>query len=139
MKLSVAMVSSLVPALALAAGCASTGTVLSPRETTSSNSRLTLTLEHTDAVAAREFPARASLARLPTADRARLSGRLVAGVKLCVAPSGKVASFDLERSSEVDAFDRALAADMIGWAYEPYAAPKNLRVCERLTVQYNAD
>ena len=31
MKLSVAMVSSLVPALALAAGCASTGTVLSPR------------------------------------------------------------------------------------------------------------
>lgn len=130
--------SCLVLAVASLGACASTGTALSPRETTSSNTRLSLTLEHSDAVAAREFPARTSIARLPTADRARLSGRLTAGVKLCVSPDGRVASFDLERTSHSDEFDRALAADMIGWAYEPYAGPKNLRVCERLTVQYTA-
>jgi TonB family protein len=90
----------------------------------------------TDDVARRSFPERTSVPRLPTADRAGVSGRQTASVDLCVAPDGAVTRVAIAKGSGVDALDRAIEADLAAWTYQPYAAPAGLKVCERLNVVY---
>ena len=90
----------------------------------------------TEPAAQRSFPERVAPARLPSADRAGLAGRLSAGVRLCVAPDGRVHSVAVEKSSGTAAFDQALAADVPSWQFAPYQAPSELKVCERVTITY---
>jgi TonB family protein len=100
---------------------------------------LTTSLERatsTDRAVRRSFPGRVSPARLPSADRSRLSGTHSADVRLCVSPDGAVQSIDLERRSGSNEFDRALASDVRAWRFEPYRAPAGIKVCERITVSY---
>lgn len=99
---------------------------------------LSLSTVSTEPVARRSFPERVAPAKLPTADRAGLAGRLSAGVRLCVAPDGRVHSVTIEKSSGEAEYDRALAADIPSWQYAPYKAPSELKVCEQVTVDYVA-
>lgn len=111
----------------------------------SAGTGLALTSEHaappalvlsTEPAAQRSFPERVAPAKLPSADRAGLAGRLTAGVKLCVAPDGRVHSVAVETSSGTPAFDQALTADVPSWQFAPYKAPTELKVCERVTITY---
>jgi TonB family protein len=127
-----------VISVVLVSACASTGGSLDPREP-SAHTPLTLKVEHDELTALREFPARLSPAVLRSADRARLSGTLVAAVRLCVAPDGRVTSAKLLEPSASTLFDQALVADVATWSYAPYAAPAEIAVCQRVSVTYVAD
>lgn len=107
--------------------------------TTAVAGTLTTSLEQatsTERAVQRSFPGRVTPARLPSADRSRLSGTHSADVRLCVSPDGAVQSIDLERRSGSSEFDRALARDVRAWRFEPFRAPAGIKVCERITVSY---
>jgi TonB family protein len=125
----------LVSLLVCACAGASAGTSLALGNEHAAPPALSLS---TEPAARRSFPERVAPAKLPSADRAGLAGRLSAGVRLCVAPDGRVHSVAIERSSGTPEFDRALTADIPSWQYAPYKAPSELKVCERLTVDYVA-
>ena len=125
-----------VPFLALAA-CAGAGTT--PFVMVERASAPTLALSaSTEPAVQRSFPQRLTPARLPSADRARIAANVSAGVRLCVAPDGNVASVSVDKPSDSPAFDRALAADVPAWRFEPYRAPDGIKVCEQFTVSYVA-
>lgn len=81
--------------------------------------------------------------RLPSADRiaprirAFVGDNVTADVDLCVAPSGKVASVELARSSSYDAFDTAMMRDVATWQFASSHAPEALRSCDRFTISYH--
>jgi TonB family protein len=131
MKSLFVLVSILVTACAGAS--AGTGTPLSLTTDHAAPPALVLS---TEPAAQRSFPERVAPAKLPSADRAGLAGRLTAGVKLCVAPDGRVHSVAVEKSSGTAAFDQALAADVPSWQFAPYKAPTELKVCERVNITY---
>ena len=89
-----------------------------------------------------EFPARVSVADLPSANQLRRMliweghSSLTARFRLCVAPDGSVAGVSLARSSGVERFDAAAAHDLAGWQYAEYAAPVGARVCQPVTLIY---
>jgi TonB family protein len=128
--------SVLVPSLLLAA-CAGAGTT--PFVMVERAKAPALELTSTEDAVQRSFPRRLSPARLPSADRARIADNVTAGIRLCVAPDGNVASVNVETPSGSSSFDRALAADVPAWRYEPYRAPDGLKVCEQFTVSYVAN
>jgi hypothetical protein len=80
--------------------------------------------------------------RLPSADRmgtrihAVLGDTAQAAVRLCVAPSGKVASVELERGSSMIDFDAALLNDIQAWQFAEMPGPANVKTCERFTISY---
>lgn len=88
------------------------------------------------------FPAHVGETRLPTADllRVALRGegieRATASLRVCIAPAGNVVEAKLETPTGVWALDAAIAKDVAGWTYEPYAAPSTLRVCMPVSVTY---
>jgi TonB family protein len=76
--------------------------------------------------------------RLNRAIETRHDGQVSARVRVCVTPDGQVASAELLSSSGLDDYDRELLSDVRSWSYQPYAAPAETRVCERLDVSYQA-
>lgn len=125
----------------LFSACATTGLPLD-RAAASSGSRVTLDFTAHDTADARAtFPA-AIDPRLPTADRIAprihtvLGDTATAAVKLCVAPSGKVSSVELEQGSSMDAFDRAMMTDIAAWQFAELPGPDRVKTCERFTISY---
>lgn len=88
------------------------------------------------------FPAHVGEARLPSADLLRIAlrgegiERATASLRVCIAPAGNVVEAKLETPTGVWALDAAIAKDVAGWTYEPYAAPSTLRVCMPVSVTY---
>lgn len=76
--------------------------------------------------------------RLNRAIETRHDGQVNAQVRICVAPDGQVASAELLSSSGLADYDRELLTAVESWTFEPYAAPAETRVCERLDVSYRA-
>jgi TonB family protein len=117
------------------------GTMPMDRETTpTARVKLDFAVGATDTAAA-TFPGVVD-PQLPSADRIAprihhvLGDTASAAVQLCVAPSGKVASVTLERSSEMPAFDRAMMNDIAGWQFAAMPGPDTVKSCERLTISY---
>ena len=54
-------------------------------------------------------------------------------LRLCTDRDGKVASVEIEHSSELGTFDQAVVTDVASWQFEPAAAPS----CRKLVVRYN--
>jgi TonB family protein len=128
--------SVLVPSLALVAGCAGAGTT--PFVTVERAKAPALRLTSTEEAVQRSFPQRRSPARLPSANHARIADNATAGIRLCVAPDGTVTSVAIDKPSASSELDRALAADVPAWRFEPYRAPDGIKVCEQFTVSYVA-
>ena len=80
--------------------------------------------------------------QLPTADRlartidAQLGALASVDVRFCVAPTGRVASAALERSSTLPAFDAAVLADIQAWRFASQPGPAKLKTCEITTIVY---
>ena len=96
-------------------------------------------------VATAAFPKRLTGGEdLPTVRRfnraieTRHDGAVNAQVRVCVSPDGQVASAELVSSSGLEDYDREVLTDVQAWRYEPYAAPAETKVCERLEVSYRA-
>jgi TonB family protein len=53
-------------------------------------------------------------------------------LRLCTDADGRVASVDIEHSSETREFDRAVMHDVAAWEFTPTAAPE----CHIVTVRY---
>jgi TonB family protein len=75
---------------------------------------------------------------LPSVDRLGKRTELLGAepkifLRLCTDTSGKVASVDIEHSSELGTFDRAVLNDVAQWQFEPQAAPS----CRKVVVRYN--
>jgi TonB family protein len=98
----------------------------------------------TTATATATFPAVIGEQRLPSADHLRgalvaeLGGIASVDVRLCVTPSGEVASVAVERGSTLAAFDEAVARDARAWRFAAQPGPSSLRACERATIEYRA-
>lgn len=137
-------ISSLVSTAALSFSlfaCAA-GTMPMDRETTpSARVKLDFSSVTAESAAAATFPGVVD-PQLPSADRIAprihhvLGDTASAAVQLCVAPSGKVASVTLERSSEMPAFDRAMMNDVASWQFAAMPGPATVKSCERLTISY---
>jgi TonB family protein len=128
----------LIATVLFAAGCATTST---GSVSTARTSGASLPLAGVETKASPYFPTLISKARLPSVDRRSHALRaeateLAARVRICVAPDGRVASVDVDKSSGVTAYDRLLAADIATWRYAGYTAPAHLKVCQRATVTY---
>ncbi|MBV8758860.1 MAG: hypothetical protein JO257_16345 [Deltaproteobacteria bacterium] len=88
------------------------------------------------------FPAHAGEARLPSADllRVALRGegieRATARLRVCIAPGGNVIEATLAEPTGHAQLDAAIARDVAGWTYEPYAAPASVRVCTPVSLIY---
>jgi hypothetical protein len=88
------------------------------------------------------FPEHIGEARLPSADvlRVALRGegieRATASLRVCIAPGGNVVDATLDEPTGNAALDAAIAKDVAGWTYEPYAAPSTVRVCVPMTIRY---
>src|SRR4051812_3551144 len=54
-------------------------------------------------------------------------------LRLCTDTVGKVASVEIEHSSELGTFDQAVLTDVAQWQFEPQAAPS----CRKIVVRYN--
>jgi TonB family protein len=54
-------------------------------------------------------------------------------LRLCTDRDGRVASVNIENSSELGTFDQAVLHDVANWQFEPTTAPE----CRKLTVRYN--
>lgn len=54
-------------------------------------------------------------------------------LRLCTDRDGRVASVNVEHSSELGTFDAAVLRDVGSWQFEPTAAPE----CRKLTVRYS--
>lgn len=54
-------------------------------------------------------------------------------LRLCTDASGRVASVEIEHSSETREFDRAVLHDVAAWEFAPTAAPE----CHKVTVRYD--
>ena len=54
-------------------------------------------------------------------------------LRLCTDRDGKVASVEIEHSSELGTFDQAVRNDVADWQFEPTAAPS----CRKVVVRYN--
>ncbi len=130
-------------ALLAAAGCATTGGGLPGRDGPLGGKVPDVSVEPTQG-GNTGFPGRISNAALPGADRlahrihAEHNGSISAQVRLCVAPSGSVDQVGLLASSGMAEFDRAVVDGVGDWQYAAYPAPQELRVCENLTVAYQA-
>ena len=123
-------------ALALSACTATTGLPMSE-----SARPPTLTLgASTDVKSA--YPTRVTEERIPTADRMRDALRatghemLTAHVRLCIAPDGTTSDVQLDETTGVPDFDRAVLHDVGKWRSEPYVATANIRVCKPVTLTY---
>ena len=54
-------------------------------------------------------------------------------LRMCTDRDGKVSSVDIEHSSELGTFDRAVLNDVANWRFDPQAAPS----CRKIVVRYN--
>jgi hypothetical protein len=64
--------------------------------------------------------------------------RVVASLKLCVAVDGIVSAVSLLKSSQYDAYDAKLAADIKNWKYKPFLVNgKAVPVCTAVTFIYS--
>jgi TonB family protein len=92
--------------------------------------------------AARGFPARlrSDLGRAHQigSGLARGSAVLTTQVRVCIRPTGAVDDVKLMKGSGRRAFDAAVLDSAVRWAYSPYAAPRNARVCGAVSVVYRA-
>lgn len=71
----------------------------------------------------------ARFAHLADTDR---DGTVEADVRVCVAPSGQVASAELVKSSGSAEFDSAVTRDLSRASYRSFAAPTAVKVCNDL-------
>jgi hypothetical protein len=127
----------------LAACAATTGSGL-PGADTASAPRLELDEAASRYKVAPTFPKRVSKAELRAADRlshrikAEHDGTISAQVKLCVGASGSVDEIAMLATSGMSEYDEAVIAEVGDWQFERFAAPAGTRVCENLTVAYQA-
>jgi TonB family protein len=75
---------------------------------------------------------------LPSVDRLGMRTELLGAdpkifLRLCTDRDGKVASVDIEHSSELGTFDQAVLNDVAQWQFAPQAAPS----CQKIVVRYN--
>lgn len=75
---------------------------------------------------------------LPSVDRLGMRTALLGlepkiFLRLCTDRNGRVASVDIEHSSELGTFDQAVLNDVANWDFAPQAAPS----CRKITVRYN--
>ncbi len=122
----------------LLTGCATTG-LPSHREPTQ-HARVELApLRAGDTV---QLQPRAVEPALPSADRisreifGQLGDEASVEVHYCVSPTGKVTDAELERSSQLPAFDRAVMADLRAWHFEVQPGPESVQTCDRATILY---
>jgi TonB family protein len=134
----------LVAAAALALAACATTTTGVDRERTG---HAVIHLDPASAVttdASPAFPAPLGEHRLPSADRlgpqltTELGGQASVDVRLCVAPDGRVASVELERGSNLPAFDEAVRRDARAWRFAAQPGPSTVKACERATIAYRA-
>ena len=90
------------------------------------------------------FPMLASDAVLPSVAHRQLElstdrDRYTFSVRVCVAPTGKVAKVDIMKPSGSTDLDRAAAQDIAKWQFEAFSAPQNIRVCKQLSLSYEPD
>ena len=82
--------------------------------------------------------------KLPSVDRIAERVRLELGseattdVKLCIRPSGKVASVLLVGGSALPAFDLAVVDDAADWRFPALPGPDTLESCENAKVVYRS-
>jgi TonB family protein len=88
---------------------------------------------------AQAFPSLRGDADLRSADTIAMHMQKVLGdsataeVRVCVEPSGKVASVKLLKSSGMSAYDAAVLSDVAAW---DFAAPSGKTACEDATIVY---
>ena len=79
---------------------------------------------------------------LPSADRiahviqARLGSQASVDVHYCVSPAGKVVGAELERRSDLEAFDQAVLTDILTWQFAAQPGPDSVKSCDRATILY---
>ena len=121
------------------AACASTGTINVDRD---SAPRAKVQLAPLIADETTRLLPTAVEPALPSADRishiieARLGSQATVDVRYCVSPAGRLVSTELERSSTLDAFDRAVMTDMATWQFASKPGTEDLRTCETATIVY---
>lgn len=119
-------------------GCAST-TLPSLHEPTD-HARVELASLHADdtvrLVPQAIEPALPSADRIAHVIRARLGSEASVDVHYCVSATGAVTDAELERSSDLDAFDRAVMADLRAWHFEAQPGPSSAQTCDRATILY---
>lgn len=103
--------------LLLSAGCATSG------------ARETIRPKPIQMIGDFEATEAARFAHLADVDR---DGTAAADVRVCVAPSGDVASAELLASSGSPEFDRALTRDLARATYHGFSAPAEVKVCSDL-------
>ncbi|HEX3478203.1 MAG TPA: energy transducer TonB [Kofleriaceae bacterium] len=114
---------ALIPALL--ASCATTGL-----DTTSTNLEAAspAQIEPIDP----ELP---SVDHIASLVRTELGDDATAKLRLCVQPSGKLATVKLAKRSMLPEFDHAVIQDVTDWRFEPTAGP--VEHCELFTVIYH--
>ena len=130
----------IIAALVLTSACATTARSLPSESPTTMMPRLDMRLAQ-DTGAKAWFPALASDAVLPSVAQYQkeLSSerdRYELAVRVCVMPSGQVASVELTQASGSTELDRAIATDIKTWQFEAFHAPAHIRVCKPFALGY---
>lgn len=63
-------------------------------------------------------------------------GKVTSQVKVCVKPSGDVASAKIVASSGLASYDESVVNDAQAWKYERFQAPETTVVCQVVAVSY---
>ena len=74
--------------------------------------------------------------RLTNQIRAVLGANAVTEIKMCIRPSGKVASVELVGGSALPAFDQAVVRDALAWQFAAIPGPETVQSCELVTIAY---
>jgi hypothetical protein len=81
-------------------------------------------------------PSLPSVDRIASRIRHELGPVATADLKLCVRPSGKIASVELVGGSALPAFDLAVVKDASMWQFAAMPGPESLQSCRLATVVY---
>jgi TonB family protein len=76
------------------------------------------------------------MARLPLFGGCGRQGGNGSDREIVIERDGAVTDAELERSSDLDAFDRAVMADLRAWHFEAHPGPSSAQTCDRATILY---